>query len=589
MCRFTTIVKLKEKTVEMSGDGSNQPVFDEGKTLSIVFDGEIYNLKALKKELRCDEPPDGLQTDAGLILSGYRQWGIEQLLHRLDGAFAFTLHDRIDDTTYIVRDKFGITPLYYFQDSTGLYAASTLRLLSRHSFPKIISKEGLNLFFSLTYIPAPYTIYENVFKLCAGQYITIHNEQTLLKSYYRLEDHIRPSAMKFEQAKHQLRRLVTDSVKNMMETERPTGVLLSGGIDSCIVAGVLSQHSPQPVPTFSIGFKAKELDESDRAQLVSDAFHTDHTVHFLDFADVSDVIDDMIRYFDEPFADSSAIPTYYAAKLAGEKVQAVFTGDCADELFGGYKKYLSEHNIKNYLRVPKPVRCLFEKMMDRMPGLTEKFPVLRKMKRLVSAAAVSKFEVNYQYMCIGCNDQVRARLIRPGFYTDIKPVIEQTYQKFANSDVINAAMYTDMSVSLEGDMFPKMERMCSMNALTARSPFSTAELFHFAMSLPAAFKVRGKKKKYILREAFKDLLPSKIYQTNRKQGFSAPVAHWLRNELAQDLTRLTDKDTITRQGVLDDETVAGLVAQHLHGKADHSSLLWALLVFQKWYEKNISV
>ena len=597
MNRFVAIIKRKNQTVGMSDvendvellavADDNQPVFNKEKTIAIVFDGEISNSKTLKEELIIGEYKISMKTDAEVVIQAYEQWGIELALQKLDGAFAFSIYDIANETVYIARDKFGIKPLYYFQDQTGLYAASTLKLLSKNTFPKIISKEGLNLFLSLSYIPAPYTIYDNVFKLPAGNYISIHNDNVAIKTYYRLEDHIKPSPLTFEQAKEQLKQMLSDSVKNCMEDDVLTGAFLSGGIDSSVVVGLMSKYSQEPVPTFSIGFKEKEYDESDRAQLVSNTFNTNHTVHFLDYADVLDVLDDIIDYFDEPYGDSSAIPSYYVAKLASEKIKAVLTGDCADELFGGYDKYLREYYTKKYLYIPKPIRYLIEKFTGLLSNKFKGISLLRKIKKLVTNAACPKFEFDYQSMCVGCSDEVRKQLVTPEFYADIKPVIEKTYNRFHSNDNLNMAMLADISISLEGDMLPKMERMCMMNSLIVRSPFSSANIVNFAISLPAAYKVNEKKKKYILREAFKDLLPEKVYSYG-KRGFRAPVAHWFRKELKQDLLNLLDKDKVTKQEIFNPDTVYSIVNQHIKESIDNSSLLWNLFVFQKWYEKNIT-
>jgi len=575
----------KLKTIVAFSD-IDQPVSNDKKTITVLFEGEIYNSKALKKELIIDEQDF---SGAQIIIHAYEKWGIERLLQKLDGAFAFSIHDIANDIVYIARDKFGIQTVYYFQDPAGLYAASTLKLLSKNTFPKIISKEGLNLFLSLSYIPAPYTIYENVFKLPAGNYITVKNDNAAIKTYYQLEDHIKPSSLTFEEAKEQLKQKVVDSVKDCMESDSPIGAFLSGGIDSSIVVGLMSQFATQPIPTFSIGYKEKEYDESDRALLVSKTFNTNHTVHILDYADVMGVLDEIIDFFDEPYGDSSAIPSYYVAKLASEKVKIVLTGDCSDELFGGYDKYLSEYYTEKYLRIPTPIRYLLEKALCIMPDRINRITFIRKMKKLMTYVANSKFEFFYQSMCyIGCSDKIRSQFVVSEYYADIRPVIEKTYNRFHSNDDANIAMLTDISISLEGDMFPKMERMCRMNALISRSPFSSADIVNFAISLPSAYKVNGKEKKYIIKEAFKDLLPPKFFAYG-KHGFRAPVAQWLRKELKPDLLNLLNKDKVTKQGIFNADVLSNLVEQHIKGKVDNSPLLWNLFVFQKWYAKNMQV
>ena len=567
--------------------GFNQPVFNEKKTVAVILDGEIYNLKSIIEEINIDKNKISTKTDAEIVIDAYEQWGMELLLNKLDGAFALSISDISNKTTYIVRDKLGIKPLYYFRDEAGLHAASTLKLLSKNTFPKILCKEGLNRFLSLSYIPAPYTIYENVFKLPAGNYISIHNDNFSIKTYYQIEDYIAPSNLTFEQAKTQLKQMLSDTVKNYMDNDVPTGAFLSGGIDSSLIVGLMSQYEKEPVPTFSIGFKEKEYDESDRAQLVSNTFNTNHTVHYLKYADFMNVLDDIIDYFDEPYGDSSAVPSYYVAKLASENIKIVLTGDCADELFGGYKKYLNEYYTEKYLRIPKPVRYFLEKSICLIPRKFDGNSFIKKMKKLINYSTCSQFEVNYQSMCMGCSDNVRRQLVTPEFYTDIKPAIEKIYNKFNSNDSLNVSMFTDISVSLEGQMFPKVERMCRMNTLIARSPFSNLDIMNFALSLPSSYKVNGKIKKYIIKETFKDLLPPEILSYG-KRGFSAPVSNWLRKELKQDLLNLLNKDKLSKQGIFNADVVSSILEQHLKGNIDNSSLLWNLFVFQKWYAKNMN-
>jgi len=442
------------------------------------------------------------------------------------------------------------------------------------------------LFLSLSYIPAPYTIYNNVFKLPAGNYLTINNKNVAIKAYYQLENRIKPSSVTFEQAKEQLRQKLSDSVKKHMEGDEQIGAFLSGGIDSSIIVGLMSQHTSKSIHTFSIGFKEKEYDESYRAKLVSDTFNTNHTIHYLDFADVLDVLDNIIDFFDEPFGDSSAIPSYYVAKLAREKVPIVLTGDCADELFGGYEKYLTDYYSRKYLRIPNPIRYLFEKSIWLIPRSSATNSLIRKIKKVLSSTSYSGFDANYQYMCMGCSDKTRVQLVMPDYYSNIKHIVEETYNRFHSNDSLNRVMFSDINTVLEGDMLPKVDRMCVMNSLEARSPFLSADMVEFALSLSSVYKVNGRMKKYILREAFKDILPAKVFRYG-KNGFRAPVANWFRKELKQDLLNLLKEDKLTKQGILNAEVVSYMVEQHLKGGADNSPLLWNLYVFQKWYAKNI--
>jgi asparagine synthase (glutamine-hydrolysing) len=373
-----------------------------------------------------------------------------------------------------------------------------------------------------------------------------------------------------------------------MNSDIPVGAFLSGGIDSSVVVGLMAQQFEKQIQTFSIGFKEKDYDESDRAKSVAETFNTNHTTHYLDYSDVFDVLDDIIDFFDEPFGDSSAIPSYYVAKLASEKVKIVLTGDCADELFGGYEKYLHEYYTKKYLQIPKPIRYLFKKSVGLIPRTSKTNSLIRKIKKVTTNASFSGFDADYQYMCNGCSDEVRRKLVTQNYFADIKPIIKKTYDRFNGSDNLNKAMFNDIHTVLEGDMFPKVERTCRLNFLEPRSPFFSADMAEFAMSLPSAYKIKGKEKKYIVRETFKNLLPERIF-TFGKSGFRVPIAHWFREELKQDLQNLLDKNKLEKQGIFNPDIVYALIDEHLKGQSDNSSLLWNLFVFQKWYAKQCFV
>ena len=567
----------------------DQPMFSEDKTIVIVFNGEIYNFHSVREELKTKGYSFHTKSDTEIILTGYLEYGIDLLLQKIEGMFAFALYDKTIEKTFIVRDRFGEKPLYYSVNDSRLVFASELKALEDIVPTKEISKEGLNHFLALSYIPAPYTIYTNIYKLSAGSYISIDKTfNVYIKTYYNFLQTIseRKPYSNFEMCKKELREMLFDSVKKRMISDVPLGVFLSGGIDSSIIASIMSKISSEPINTFSIGFKEKEYDESYRANLVAENIQSNHTSHYLDYRDVVNLVNELILHFDEPFGDSSAIPSYYVAKLAREKVTVVLTGDCADELFIGYEKYLGSLYTKKYRSLPKFVRWLIEKGISLVPHISITNIALRKIKKVINNSLLSDFELHYNLMCLGFNDEERSNILINNHFVDIKQGLNNIYNSFNTNSSLEKGIYLDLNIVLEGDMLVKVDRMCMKNSLEARVPFLDSKIVENAYRMPISYKLNGNNKKYILKETFKDLLPKETLKFSKK-GFSAPIDYWLRNELNEELKSVLGKNFISEQKLFNYEEVKRIYDEHMKSKENHMAKLWNLYVFQKWYKKKI--
>lgn len=567
----------------------DQPMFNREKTISIVFNGEIYNFQSLRDELKERGYVFSTNSDTEVIINGYIEYGIDSLLQKIEGMYAFALYDEMNEKTYIVRDKFGEKPLYYSLKDDRLIFASELKAFDDILPQKEISKEGLNYFLSLSYIPAPLTIYKSVFKLAAGSFITIDKQfEVQTRHYYNLLDRIalQTKYENFEYCKKELKELLFDSVKKRMISDVPLGVFLSGGIDSSIVASIMSKISDEQINTFSIGFKEKEYDESNRAQLVAKHVNSNHTIHYLNYNDVVDVVNDLILHFDEPFGDSSAIPSYFVAKLAREKVTVVLTGDCADELFMGYEKYLAPLYISKYRVLPKALKWLIEKGISLIPHIGFTNITLRKIKKVISNSSLSDFDLHYNLMCMGFSDKERSDVLTKDNFTDVQKNLRTIYDSYKTEASPEKGLFLDLKTVLEGDMLVKVDRMCMKNSLEARVPFLDSKIVEAAYRMPLNFKLNGKNKKYILKETFKDLLPTATLKFVKK-GFSAPIDYWLKNELNAELKNLLDEKFIEEQGVFNFAEVNRLYVEHMSLKENHMAKLWNLYVFQKWYKRKI--
>lgn len=568
----------------------DQPMCSTDGSIVAIFNGEIYNFRDLREELILKGMEFHTTSDTEVLMNGYLSYGIDEILTRMEGMFAFALHDKTTQKLYIARDKFGEKPLYYSKNDKSFWFASELKAFPHEVLNSGLDPSGLNYFLTLTYIPAPYTIYKNVKKLEAGHYLVFSEEHFGTNVvYFDLAGFVKnlTPLNDFNEAKKIVYDSVSESVIKRMAADVPLGSFLSGGVDSSIVTALMAKSSTEPINTFNIGFKEKSYDESHRAALVANVVKSNHSVQYLDYKDVVGLVDDIILHYDEPFGDSSAIPSYFVAKLASEKVKVVLTGDCADELFGGYEKYLSSYYVEKLNRLPIAVKSLLGKAIFKLPHNRFTNVFLRKAKKVISNAGLNDFDLHYTMMSLGFKDSERTALLKPAWNYNIKPEIEAIYNSAPGKHPLERSQYTDIKLVLEGDMFVKTDRICMKNSLESRAPFIDTGIIEAVFRIPPEFKIKGKNKKYILKEAFRDELPRRTLQY-RKKGFGVPIDYWFKNELKPELYRLLDKEYIEKQGIFNYHVIKQLLTEHFSGKENHKSKLWNLYVFQKWYLNNYS-
>lgn len=566
----------------------DQPMFNNDRSAVIVFNGEIYNFRELRVKLEEAGQVFRTQSDTEVILNAYRVYGMEKTVCMLEGMFAFALYDIETKELYIARDKFGEKPLYVWDQGEQLCFASELKAFAPDLSRFKIDYKALNYFLALDYIPAPYTIYQEIRKMMPGYYWRINAKgEKEEKCYFDLKESIpgENNKISFEEAQHKLRDLLTESVKRRMVSDVPMGAFLSGGVDSSIICTLMSQLSDRPVNTFSIGFKEKDYDESERARLVAEHIGANHTEYILDYKDVVKELDAIIAYYDEPFGDSSAIPSFYVAKLAREKVKVVLTGDCADELFAGYEKYLGRYYVERYRKLPTWVKSCITAVISIIPYTSFTNNFLRKIKKVIDNAESEDFDLYYHLMSLGFQDEERKKLLCPEIYRDIKPEIKEKYDSFSELSVLGKEQCTDVQVVLEGDMFVKIDRACMKSSLENRAPFIDSGILEFALQLPPDYRLKGKSKKYILKETFKDILPRWTSKFS-KRGFGVPVDYWFRNELKGKLEEVLRREFLESQGIFNYDAVQTLLLEHLSGRENHKTRLWNLYVFQRWYLNN---
>ncbi|WP_338733814.1 asparagine synthase (glutamine-hydrolyzing) [Mangrovimonas cancribranchiae] len=557
-----------------------QPIYNKDKSIVIVFNGEIYNYQTLKQELQNEGVIFNTKSDTEVILKLYETKG-EASFSKLDGMFAFSIYDKNKEKVIIARDFFGEKPLYYYHDTNGFYWASELKSITNNlrQTPSI-SKAGLNLFFRLTYIPAPYTIYENIHKLQANHYISynlnknsfsIHQINTLKQD----KKHIT-----FNHAKTQLKNLVLKSIESRSISDVPLGTFLSGGVDSSIVSLGLSKLTEKKIDTFSIGFDKASFDETDKSQLVAKLINSNHHEFILTEKDIEKHIHDILLNFDEPFADSSALPSYLVAKQTQNFVKVALTGDGGDELFAGYNKYyIGRLNNKYTSIIPENLHNASKSLLNKVLSTKQDKRGKRfKIKKLINAINYNNNHY-WNIISLGFGDDTN-KLLNDNFY---QASVFNFYKSKVNiPKSIHDYREIDRHISLEGDMLVKVDRTSMLCSLECRAPFLNKTLWEFSNNLPESYLLKGYNKKYLLKEAFKSEFP-KGFLDKSKKGFTVPVGDWLRSSLKNELISYTDTSFLEKQNLFNIDYIKTLIKNHISGKEDNSYKVWTFYTFQKWY------
>lgn len=559
----------------------------DNNLLIILINGEIYNSNEIAKDLINRGCELKNYTENEVIAYGYLEYG-DLILDKLNGVFSIVIYNNKRKELILARDKFGSKPLFYYYSDNEFIFSSELNDIIEYGIKKEIDNIALNTYFALTYIPAPHTIYKNVNKVEAGSYVKLENNNVNKKKYYNFSEKIKSSGLikDYNTCKKEIKYQLVKSIERRMEADKEIGLFLSGGIDSSILANVISEISKKRIHTFTVGYDVVSFDESKKAEQVAKYNNTYHHSLLLDYKEAIKNLDDILFNFGEPYADSSVLAAYYVSKFAKEEVEIAFGGDGADELFAGYEKYLIKYYRNKYNIIPKNIRdILIEPIINKIPQNRHTNNILRKIKKVINTDIKNDFIMRFNMMCLGYNNQLRAQLFNEEKYKDISYLVKPIYNELENLDELTRTLFTDMKVGLEGDMIPKIERTSNLNSLIVRMPFLDPEFIEMSFMIPNDFKLRGNCKKYILKETFKDILPRHIISAP-KHGFGVPVGEWLKKELKNDLLELTERNFIKNQGLFQYDYIEKIIHEHLSGVNDFSFQLWTLFVFQKWY-KNI--
>ncbi len=569
-----------------------QPLFNEDGSVGIVFNGEIYNYRELVPELKALGYHFSTRSDTEVIVHAWQAWG-EACLHRLRGMFAFALWDRKQQTLFLARDRMGVKPMHYAWLPDGSFIfGSELKVLTAHpGFARDIDPLAVEDYFSFGYVPDPRCIYRNAHKLPAAHALTLRRgdaERAVPQPYWDVHfTHDNPISQ--ADAEAELRDRVRESVRLRMVADVPLGAFLSGGVDSSAVVATMAGLSSTPVHTCAIGFDDPRFNESAFAQMVADRYHTDHRLEVVK-GDDFDLIDTLAWLYDEPFADSSALPTYRVCQMARKHVTVALSGDGGDESLGGYRRYrmhLGEERVRNLL--PHGLRRPLFGALGQVYPKADWAPRPLRAKTTFQAMAMDSVQAYHHSMSHLRADQRRA-LFSPTFQRSLGgysalEVFHQHAQNAQTDDPLALIQYLDYKTWLIGDINTKVDRASMAHSLEVREPLMDHMLVEWLATLPSSLKIHAGEGKYVLKKAFEPLLPHDVLY-RPKMGFSVPLASWLGGPLKQRMQESVLSPRMCDSGYFNTATLEALIKEHLGGHHDHSTALWMLIMFDAFLRQN---
>ena len=570
-----------------TSNAANQPMSDASGRYTLVFNGEIYNYKALRQELQQKGYTFKSEGDTEVLLQLLIDQG-KAALNKLHGFFALAFYDKAENALLICRDRLGIKPLLVYQDGDKVLFGSEMKAILAYSINKQLSKTALNYYFQLNYLPAPLTMIEGVSRLLPGELMEIKNGAVKRELFYQLPNPVEDghvTDLSFEQAGKKLVNLLEESIAERLIADVPLGAFLSGGIDSSIITALASRQT-EKLRTFSIGYRDDQFfDETHYAKAVADQFGTEHTVFSLSRDELLDHVEEAVDYLDDTFADSSALPVYILSKKTREHVTVSLSGDGADEVFSGYNKHAAWQRARSGGLANGVVKLggpLFQLMPKSRSGKVGN--LFRQLLRFSKMLKLSP-EERYWFMATFQQHQAVQNLLSPAYYTWDESIKSQYLSKLSGSS-FNHFLYTDTALVLPNDMLTKVDMMSMANHLEVRVPFLDHRVVEFANSLPAHYKIHGGIRKRILQETFRDTLPAELYNRPKK-GFEVPLLSWFNNEMKHTLRKeVFNRELIEEQGIFQWSAVAQMQKRLTSfDPGDVHAQVWAMYVFQRWYKK----
>src|SRR5688572_12804258 len=567
-----------------------QPAFNEDKSVAVVLNGEIYNYRELRRELEQRGCSFQSMSDTEVLPHLYAEYG-DDMVHKLNGMFAFALWDFRRQRLLLARDRFGEKPLYWgIFNKTLLFASEPKVLLSHPSVHSSLNLEALRQYLSFDYVPAPLSIYEGINKLPAAHILTVEHGEVSTRCYWSLSYKTKQPIPSEAEAADGLQKLLADAVRMRLVSDVPLGVLLSGGIDSSAVTALAVRASSEAVKTFSISFAESSFDESSYARGVAKFLGTDHHEERLSANLAANLVGDIGSWMDEPFSDPSLVPTYLLSRFTRKHVTVALGGDGGDELFAGYPMYWGHRLAEIYARVPGPFKNLvIEPMVRLLPVKTKNLSFDYKALRFITGAKydpVARHHIWFGSFTPEEHEQLLTPSALKATDGDVYKDARQMLAECDATDVVERMQNLDTRLYLAEDILTKVDRASMAVSLEVRAPFLDRRVAEFAASLPSHYKLRGRKSKYILKRAVADLLPPFVTRRSKK-GFGVPVAEWLKGKLRPLARDLLSPERVRRAGVFNPEYISRLQDEHERGVANHRKLLWTLLMFELWHESFV--
>ena len=573
--------------IDLSPAG-RQPMSTDDGQLWITFNGEIYNFLELRRELEGLGHRFRSQTDTEVLLAAYRQFGVD-CLARLHGMFAFAIWDALRRTLFLARDRLGQKPLFYRLDRDGIaFASEPKAFLAERSFIPEPNLEALSHYLTYQYVPSPFSAFTGVHKLAPAHYLVVRRREVVVERYWKLRYGNKRRLDEQEICDELLGRF-REAVRARLISDVPLGAFLSGGIDSSATVALMAELSSSPVKTFSIGFAEKDYDELSHARVVAQRYGTDHHEYVVR-PDAIEIFPKLVWHYNEPYADPSAIPTYYLAQVTRRHVTVALNGDAGDENFAGYRRYLPSFSATCYRKLPGPIRGAIDTLVRTLPARAQSSPFMSRRRRWLEELSQPD-ERRYASRLMQFTPALKRQLCTPEFLQaagerDSTEILLKGFQASDAPDFLDAALDVDVGHYLPDCLLVKVDIATMAHGLEGRSPLLDHRFMEFAASLPSSMKLRGNIRKYIFKRAVQHLLPAEILQ-RPKMGFGVPLDHWFRRELKDMAYDVLLSRRMTDRGYFRMDIVTRLLDEHVKGIMAWHDQLWNLLVLEMWHQMFI--
>jgi len=589
----TTYIGLGHRRLSIIDLSANakQPMSNENQQIWLTYNGEIYNFIELKDQLISFGHIFKTRSDTEVIIHAYEQWDIT-CLDRFNGMFAFALWDANKRQLFLARDRIGIKPLYYHHNNdTFIFASELKALLQIKDIPRQLDYQSISDYFSWGFIPAPKTIFRHIKKLLPAHYLLFNEKGLTYRRYWNVRKFSGNSqTQQPERYQNQVRNILADSVKKRMISDVPLGTFLSGGIDSSTIVALMGNNSVQPTKTFSIGFNSQEYtSELKYANIVAKTYATEHHERILSTEKLLELIPKLVWFMDEPFADHSIVPTYLVSQLAKESVTVALSGDGADENFAGYpRRYLFTKRYSRYLTIPELFRGTVEGLSSKLLQLALLFMSSSNRKKKLSKLS-SMLHTTGLMRIITLHNIVDTNLKKKLLHRDIQEQVnlmttifcDEHSNKSITGNILEQVLALDIENYLVNDILTKVDRMSMANSLEVRVPFLDHRLVELAATIPTTLKINNNTTKYIIKNAFCDLLPQAIIN-RKKQGFGIPVKLWMQKDLAKFTRQILLDPSVKKGHMLNLKTLENMIKATSAGKCNYARELWALLMLELW-------